>query len=87
MALEHFKPYRCGIIVSVHVHLYRRGGINIGLVNKIRVSATPHTVRLYSVKHPKTTLDSMLYYACAVALTYGRAGRAGSPVNDKSAER
>ncbi|KIW20800.1 hypothetical protein PV08_01378 [Exophiala spinifera] len=84
-----FKPYPCGIVIHplidgcLEAHRYFAEGaegeapFHSRLVS-IDVVVNPQCVRLCSVRHPQTQLQTIfsLYHGCAVGLVHGAAGPA-----------
>jgi aconitate decarboxylase len=88
-----FKPYPCGIVIHPLIdaardaHDFFSGKTNEGRsgcavdpdeVTSIEATVNPQCVRLCSVRHPKTGLETIfsLYHGIATGLLYGRAGQA-----------
>ncbi|KAJ9604228.1 hypothetical protein H2200_011062 [Cladophialophora chaetospira] len=86
-----FKPYPCGIVIhplidaAVEAHSTLRWGsvqdqshstITVRDIESIEATVNPQCVRLCSVRHPKTGLETIfsLYHGIAVGLLYGCAG-------------
>jgi aconitate decarboxylase len=87
-----FKPYPCGIVIHplidaallVHQKLQRHdtpsspkgGPVHPREVEAIRATVNPQCIRLCSVRHPSTGLETIfsLYHGIAVALLFGQAG-------------
>ena len=81
-----FKPYPCGIVIhplidgclKEHDFLRDRNMIDSlqETLEVVEVVVNPQCVRLCSVRHPRSALETIfsLYHGCAVALLYGRAG-------------
>ena len=84
-----FKPYPCGIVIhplidaglQAHVNLLQlqhdQQSANVSLyVQAVDAIVNPQCVRLCSVRHPQTGLETIfsLYHGIAVALLHGKAG-------------
>lgn len=88
-----FKPYPCGIVIhplidaALEAHetirqdssrIQRTPIITAEQVESIEATVNPQCVRLCSVRHPKTGLETIfsLYHGIAVGLLHGHAGPA-----------
>jgi 2-methylcitrate dehydratase PrpD len=86
-----YKPYPCGIVIhplidaALHAHADMglsqsqrlAGGSDFLLgIQSIEAFVNPQCVRLCSIRHPKTGLETIfsLYHGIAVALVHGKAG-------------
>lgn len=84
-----FKPYPCGIVIHplidgcLEAHQYFAQGAEgqepfHARLSSIEAVVNPQCVRLCSVRHPQTQLQTIfsLYHGCAVGLVHGAAGPA-----------
>lgn len=81
-----FKPYPCGIVIhplidaALEAHVVSQEGRSssepMTRITAINATVNPQCVRLCSVRHPTTGLETIfsLYHGIAVALLYGQAG-------------
>ncbi|KIX92783.1 uncharacterized protein Z520_11446 [Fonsecaea multimorphosa CBS 102226] len=75
-----FKPYPCGIVIHPLIdgclEAFADDKTIAEKLDAVDVTVNPQCVRLCSIKHPKSGLETIfsLYHGCAVALVHGRAG-------------
>jgi aconitate decarboxylase len=75
-----FKPYPCGIVIhpliDAAIQAYESLRPDQGAIRSIAAIVNPQCVRLCSVRHPETGLQTIfsLYHGIAVGILYGQAG-------------
>ncbi|KIW22563.1 uncharacterized protein PV07_10849 [Cladophialophora immunda] len=75
-----FKPYPCGIVIHPLIdgclEAFSDDRAIAEKLEEVDVVVNPQCVRLCSIKHPQSGLETIfsLYHGCAVALVYGHAG-------------